>query len=236
MPYKLLTAFESLFSGKRYLHRNSALGDYVAAHLYEDMLSIGRSAKFVRRVSPPPTHVVNSANRMRGIASRRGDGTFGELVPGEEAKQAPGFLVPRGVVATVEIGAEVKILAKAMIKQIDRVVNDLGNQVSQFQRAGGRPICVGIVGINQAAYAMGYEGDREYRTDGASNRHPIQEAAEAERRLGMAVGNVYDELLILRYIATNETPYRFAWSDSRATELDYGAILVRLAREYEQRF
>ena len=53
-----------------------------------------------------------------------------------------GYLVARGPIATVEIGIEVKILAKAMIKQIDRVINDLRNQVVQFKRGGGNPICI----------------------------------------------------------------------------------------------
>ena len=88
-----------------------------------------------------------------------------------------------GIVATVEIGVEVKVLAKAMIKQIDRVCGDLIKQVAQFRKGAGNPICTAFVGVNHAAYTVGYEGDRSYRTDGKGNRHPIQEAAEAERRL-----------------------------------------------------
>ena len=49
----------------------------------------------------------------------------------------PGFAVARGPVATVEIGVEVKILAKAMIKQIDRVIGDLVKQVTHFRRGAG---------------------------------------------------------------------------------------------------
>lgn len=48
----------------------------------------------------------------------------------------PGYIVARGPIATVEIGVEVKILAKAMIKQVNRVINDLRDQVSQFRRRG----------------------------------------------------------------------------------------------------
>jgi len=74
--------------------------------------------------------VVNMRNVMTGKPARRGDGTFGELVPAAVAVTEKGMLVARGPVATIEIGAETKILAKAMIKQIDRVISDLINQVS----------------------------------------------------------------------------------------------------------
>lgn len=47
---KLLAAFEGLFDGHAYLHRNQTLGNYVAAHFYEDLLALNRSAKFSQRV------------------------------------------------------------------------------------------------------------------------------------------------------------------------------------------
>jgi hypothetical protein len=46
----------------------------------------------------------------------------------------------------------------------------------------------------------------------------------------------FDEFLILRFRAPNVEPYPFEWLDLRATELDYGAILTRIAREYTRRF
>lgn len=61
--------------------------------------------------------VLNVANKRRGIDARRGDGAFGEIIPNEEAIHDAGYAVSRGPIATVEIGCEVKILAKAMIKQ-----------------------------------------------------------------------------------------------------------------------
>jgi hypothetical protein len=76
--------------------------------------------------------VVNLANRAIGRPSRRGDGTFGELVPTAIAVIESGFLVARGEVANIEIGAETKIPAKAMIKRIDRVIGDLVRQVEEF--------------------------------------------------------------------------------------------------------
>lgn len=236
MPYRLLAEFEKLFASRRYLHRNSSLGDFVALHLYEDLLAVNRSALLNQRITSQRC-VLNRSNQRQGVRARRSDGTFGEVVPGETVVVEPGYQVARGIVATVEIGAEVKILAKAMIKQIDRVMGDLQKQVMQFKKRGGQDcICVGIVGINQAAYTVGYEGERAFKTDGKTNRHPIQEAAEAERRLLDQVQPVYDEFIILRYRATNEEPYPFEWVNLEATERDYGASLVRICREYERRF
>ncbi len=124
MPYRLLDEFANIFVGRRYLHRNSTLGDFVAIHLYEDLLQLGRSKKLVERIGSGE-RVLNVANRIQGKPGRRGDGTFGEAVPGANVLTTEGFAVLRGIVATIEIGAETKILAKAMIKQIDRVISDL---------------------------------------------------------------------------------------------------------------
>lgn len=159
------------------------------------------------------------------------------MIPGEAPRVDPGYTVARGPVATVEIGVEVKILAKAMIKQIDRVQNDLANQVVNFKRKAGssRPICVGIVGINYAEVTTSYEGDRSYRTDGGVYKHPIQEGEQARTRLE-SVRSLYDELLVLRYKAINEPPYPFEWVNRRDTELEYGAVLIRVSNEYQKRF
>jgi len=228
--------FQNLFQGRTYKHRVSNQGDCVALHLYEDLVKIGRSAKLLAGVTSGE-RVVNIHNRRRGVEARRGDGTFGEIIPGEHPVRDSGFLVGRGQIATVEIGTEVKVLAKAMIKQIDRVINDLRNQVAQFKRGGGNPICVGIAGINFAARYTGYERDREYRTTGKSGApHPAQEATEAERRLRDQAAPAFNEFLVLRFRATNESPFPFEWVDYNATRLDYAALLARVSREYEQRF
>jgi hypothetical protein len=116
--YALLRTFRGLFEGKPYRHRIANLGDLVASHLYEDLVALGKSAKLVERVQHHE-RVVNLKNLMTGKPGRRGDGTFGELVPAAVAIIEKGMLVARGPVATIEIGAETKILAKAMIKQID---------------------------------------------------------------------------------------------------------------------
>jgi hypothetical protein len=150
LEYRLLTEFRRLFENKIYKHRDSSQGDFVAMHLYDDLVTINRSPKLVEAAINRKDRVLNVQNKRRGVAARRGDGTFGEIIPGETPIIDPGYLVARGPIATVEIGIEVKILAKAMIKQIDRVINDLRNQVNQFKHGGGNPICVAVVGINQA--------------------------------------------------------------------------------------
>lgn len=137
--YALLKAFRDLFQGKPYLHRKSTLGDFVASQLYEDLVALNKSDKLTARVHSRE-RVVNLRNVMIGKPARRGDGTFGEIVPTAIAVIEKGILVARGPVATIEIGAETKILGKAMIKQIDRVIGDLIRQVEQFKKSGGNPI------------------------------------------------------------------------------------------------
>jgi len=171
LPYRLLDRFRSLFEGKVYLHRNSSLGDSVAWCLPEDLYGLNRSLKLNAGVDAR-TRVLNVQNRLTGINARRGDGTFGELIPHAAVAVVPGFTVARGQVATVEVGTEAKILAKAMIKQIDRVMTDLLNQKREFQTAGGTPITVGVVGINHANEYVSFEGDRAYPTDGRGEKHP----------------------------------------------------------------
>src|SRR5260370_34439957 len=148
--FRLFTEFRRLFEGKIYKHRSSTQGDFVAMHLYEALITINRSPKLIEAAINRKDRVLNVQNKRRGVAARRGDGTFGEIIPGETAIADSGYLVARGPIATVEIGIEVKVLAKAMIKQIDRVINDLRNQVVQIKRGGGQPICAGVVGINAA--------------------------------------------------------------------------------------
>ena len=143
--FRLLAEFRRLFEGQVYRHRASNQGDFVAIHLYEDLVTINRSQRYTDAVLNRRDRVLNVQNRRRGVRARRGDATFGEIIPGEAPVIEPGYSVSRGPIATVEIGIEVKILAKAMIKQIDRVINDLCNQVTQFRRGGGNPICASAV-------------------------------------------------------------------------------------------
>jgi hypothetical protein len=234
--FRLLVEFRRLFEGRVYRHRSSNQGDFVAMHLYEDLLAINRSPKLTDAIERQKS-VLNAQNRTRGIKARRGDGTLGEIIPGEKPLLDAGFKVARGSIATVEIGVEVKILAKAMIKQIDRVTGDLLKQVAHFKRGGKSAITVGIVGVNFAAHTVSYEGDRATPTTGKGGfPHPIQEASEAERRLRADVASAFEEFIVLRYRATNEDPFPFEWVDYDMTRQDYGAALARICREYQARF
>lgn len=246
MSYRLLEAFRGLYAGKRYQHRSSSRGDWVAYHLYEDLHALAKSPLLVGRIESRE-HVLCTQNKRQGVSARRGDGTFGELVPGVAPRVAPGFVVARGPVANVEIGAESKIVAKAMVKQVRRVISDLGEQIAHFRRGAGTPICVAIVGVNEAQVYTSYEGKakcprcgevflREHPTDGKKHKHPSQEAPGARARLNAEARPSFDELLLLRYRATNQEPYPFEWVNYEETFRDYGAILTRLSRTYDTRF
>jgi hypothetical protein len=227
---KLLQQFEETFSSKIYKHRVSTTGDVIASCLYEDLLTLGSSVKFVRRVQEG--HVaVNTSNQIKGKKGRRGDGTFGKIVPGESPILMPGFRVPRAPIATLEIGAEVKIMATKMIGQVDRVMSDLVGQSLTFKRHNPRAVAVGVVGVNFADEYTGYEGDRSFD----ARTPPSREAAEIVRRLE-SIKSEFDELLILKYKATNRPPYSFRWVSPTDARLEYRSILVRVSDEYEARF
>jgi hypothetical protein len=236
LSYRLLEQFEAIFVNGPYNHRVSTNGDAVALRLYEDVYTLGRSKAYVSRADERLS-VLNMQNRRQGVAARRGDGSFGEVVPNTATYAEPGFNVARGPIATIEIGVEVKILAKAMIKQIDRVISDVVGQAAHFKTKGGQPITVGVVGVNYAPRYVSFEGDRQFPTDGKKYKHPIQEAAEAEKRLLSRAAPSFDEYLVLRFCASNyaDPGYDFAWVDKNATEMDYGAILARISQIYEAR-
>ncbi len=200
-------------------------------HFYEDLITIHRSPKLLEAAINRKDRVLNVQNKRRGVSARRGDGTFGELIPGETSITDAGYLVSRGPIATVEIGVEVKVLAKAMIKQIDRVKNDLRHQVTEFKLGGGSPICIAVVGINQAESMTSYEGDRPWPTTGAGGfLHPFQEAPEAERRLRAVAQPEFDEFLVLRFKATNAPPsFRVGQLQGHATGLRSGPIAGQCA-------
>ena len=171
------------------------------------------------------------------MKARRGDGTLGELVPGADPLIVAGSVVARGQVATVEIGVEVKILSKAMGKQMGRVTSDIRDQVGNFRRKRDQPICVAIVGINQAERYVSFEGVAEWPTTGKDgHRHPYQEAASVEAFIHQEFDSFVDDLLIMRFKATNYPPFVFEWLDGSGTAQDYGATLTRMARDYDSRF
>lgn len=235
MPTKLLDRFQALFDGQQYNHRRSNLGDKVAQFLYEDLFDLAQSSTLLQMVADQKA-VLNTRNRTHGVKHRRGDGTFGIAIPGEEVVEDPGFAVARGPIATILIGTEVKIICKAMIRQIDRVKNDLIGSVREFQRSNKHALTVGIVGVNHAEVYCSYEGDREYPTTGKGRYlHPVQEAERTVERLE-EIEDTFDELLVLRFDATNMGPYPFSWMDLEETQRDYSSALVRLSAEFEQRF
>jgi hypothetical protein len=231
LHYRLLEAFRGSFEGRKYIHRNQSIGNFIASHLYEDLLALNRSHKFVSRVQAE-SDVVNAANRIHGRKGRRGDGTFGQLIPGEGANTEVGFSVRRGPIATLEIGAESKILAKSMIKQIDRVMSDLESQAATFEKQNPQAIKVGLVGVNWSPVYTSYEGKRKYPADPP----PSREAAQAIERVLERVTDAFDELLILSFSATNVRPFPFAWVDEAQLRKEYSAALLRISNEFEARF
>jgi hypothetical protein len=235
VAYKLLDQFERLFRGARYRHRVSNQGDEVAGYLYEDLFDLDRSPKLLAGIAAQRL-VLNKKNVAIGKHTRRGDGTFGERVPVVPAVSHDGLAVAIGEIATVEIGVEVKILAKAMIKQIDRVCTDMERQRNEFRRHNPKAVCVAVVGINHAAKYVGFEKDKEWPTDGKKYKHPIQEAVAAERHIQERVLPLYDETVILRFVAENIEPFGFRWVDPKATLMEYSAALVRISRRYDERF
>lgn len=237
MPDRLLDAFTELFDGKPYLHRISTHGDRISVEVYEDLYELARSKKLVQSVDGKvrgvgPQNRAVTLNRMR-----RGDGTLGELLDPRSARTFPNYAVARGAIATIDCGIEVKILNKAMIKQIDRVVNDLEKQVVNWKRISQNVVSLAIVAINRAESTVGYERDRAYRTDGKDHKHPFQEAATAEAHIIERIVNkgIYDEVLLLRYEATNEHPFRFKWHNKRETTDSYKAALIRTSSLIDDR-
>jgi putative transcriptional regulator len=78
MSYRLLQAFQGLFDGKRYLHRNSTRGDWVAHHLYEDLLELRKKEQHTRRTD-------RRSQTVHGISSI----SVRTLQEWEEGRRAP---------------------------------------------------------------------------------------------------------------------------------------------------
>jgi hypothetical protein len=69
-----------------------------------------------------------------------------------------------------------------------------------------------------------------------SHRAPAAEAASVIQFVVGRVETFYDELIVLRFAATNMDPFAFKWVDAAATRRDYSAAILRLAGLYQQRF
>lgn len=94
LEFRLLTEFRRLFEGRVYKHRASNQGDFVAMHLYEDLITVNRSQKLIEAAIVRKDRVLNVQNKRRGVTARRGDGTFGELIPGERAMTDAAISLP----------------------------------------------------------------------------------------------------------------------------------------------
>lgn len=228
----LFRALAAIFTGKVYRHRASNQGDLLARYFYEDLYALPSTSPFHVRVAGHDG-VVNTTNVVPGRPGRRGDGTFGERLVSVEPVLDPGFRVAAGLTANVQIGVEVKILATAMIKQIDRVMGDLEKQARRFRASNPDAVAVGIVGVNHASEYASYEGERTFLK--AGSQAPAAEAPKAIARLS-AVRPHFDELLILPFEATNIEPFPFRLLQARATSDAYAAALQRTLGLYGRRF
>jgi hypothetical protein len=232
--FKLLAAFEALFQGNVYRHRQSTLGNSVATHLYEDLYDHGGSQRFNERVVAGQC-VVNVEGSTRGVKARRGDGTFGTIVPGIQPLRTDGFVVLQGMVALTHIGAEFKIVATAHLKQIDRVLNDLTGSATSLKEKSANAITVGFAAVNYSERWTGLEGTRSFPVERKPPR-ALQESEETSRRLLEIARPAFDEFLLLKFRATNQEPFPFAWLNPSGMAADYGAALVRIANLYDNRF
>lgn len=167
---------------------------------------------------------------------RRGDGTFGERLIAAPIKKVTNLTVSQGATVNVQIGVEVKILATAMAKQIERVVNDLRDQARQFRKTTSNATTVGIVGVNHSPVYTFYEGTRSYDKPGETGSAPGAEAVKVIPKLLSEAAPHFDEFLILNFIASNRPPYEFEWVNGTLAEREYVAILQRTAALYESRF
>jgi hypothetical protein len=235
---RLLAEFENSFKEKIYRHRSSNTGDRIASFLYEDLVDLGRTSdRFPELVSRVDSgrNVLNTLNLVKGQrllqgkTGRRGDGTFGELVPGEMPVPHPGFSVRRGPVANVEIGIEMKVVAKAMAKQLDRVISGVRHQADVFRKLNTNAITIAIIGINYADVYDSYEGERVF------TGKPSKEAQRTYERLEREVDNV-DELILLPFKATNRDPFPFEWHNPTDVAQRYNAALVRIGNLYRTKF
>ncbi|MFN2398586.1 MAG: hypothetical protein ABR543_08080 [Gemmatimonadaceae bacterium] len=125
-----------------------------------------------------------------------------------------------------------KIVAKAMIKQIDRVINDLRGQALVFKDQTDRAITVGIVGVNFSESYTGYEKDRSYPADVP----PLREAPKAMERITQRAAQSFDELLVLPFRVTNVEPFPFSWVNETETRKSYSAALLRIGNLFDARF
>jgi hypothetical protein len=115
-------------------------------------------------------------------------------------------------------------------------VSSLTDQAVVFRNGNPDVICVAIVGINYAPSYLAYEGERTQLTDGKKYAHPIQQAAAAEAKVRADLQGVYEEVIVLPFVATNQPSLAFQWANLTKVQNEYGAALIRISREYQRRF
>jgi len=119
-----------------------------------------------------------------------------------------------------------------MGRQLDRVTGDIKKQCGIFHRVSSDAITVAVVGVNFSDAYRSYEGDRHYDSS------PVEEASHTVVKIAndAEMHEMYDEVLVLPYTATNSTPFPFAWKNWSQTSAEYNAALVRISNEYGRRF
>jgi hypothetical protein len=228
--FRLLDTFRRTFLGTIYQHRDSTLGNKIGRELFEDLLRHAASVRYARHVKGG-SGVVNRGGKVHGKAVRRNDSIYGRPPAAATTRFVTGFSVREGPVAEPRVGCEVKVIAKSQQKQIDRVINDLDGFVRRVQRLSKRCINIAIVGVNHESDYVGHEGPRSFK-------HKLKpgEPQGVTARIREELGDLYDELLVFPFRATNQPPYPFEWLNDRQVDLDYGAALARIGEEYERRF
>ncbi len=228
--YHLLQAFREAFEGTVYKHRISTTGNKIGRELFEDLFRHLVSPLYVDNVRTGAC-VVSRGGGIHGKLIRRSDSVFGRPPAGLPGKKGtPEYAVVEGTVAEPRVGCEVKILAKAQLKQIDRVINDLEGFALRMKRLNKKCINIAVVGVNHEPNYVGFEGVREFRHRLREDEPPV-----VMNRLAV-LATSYDEVLLLSFKATNQLPFPFSWGGARKVELDYASVLTRVGERYQERF
>jgi hypothetical protein len=204
MTYKLLDQFPELFAGKAYLHRISNQGDIVASYLFEDLYDLGRSKKFCDTVQKQE-RVANIKTSKSGKTKRTWRRDFWGESSTAAAVLPPGLSVAIGDVATIEIGTEVKILAKAMIKQLDRVGTGWMTKPRNSARTAISYLCWNLGRELRSLFTPAMKQPKVWPTDGKTYRILFRRLPTQSVVLWRALSLQYDEILVLRFRATKRS-------------------------------
>ena len=149
LPFKLLARFEDTFRQGPYKHRSANLGNRIARELFEDLFAHSVSMRLTDRMRSQFEVVTVNGEIYGRKRVRRNDSFSGRPPAGELDIRTPtGSEVSEGVIAEPHIGCEVKIIAKAQQKQIDRVINDLRGFGVRMRSLHIRCVNVAVVGVN----------------------------------------------------------------------------------------